>query len=41
LPAGAVVPSLSPHNVIDRAAVVSALRAVSIAPTCDRAGWRS
>ena len=26
LPAGAVVPSLSPHNVADRAAVVSALR---------------
>jgi type IV pilus assembly protein PilM len=35
LPAGAVVPSLSPHNVTDRAAVVSALRAA-----LDRANLR-
>jgi type IV pilus assembly protein PilM len=35
LPAGAVVPSLAPHNVTDRAAVVSALRAA-----LDRANLR-
>ena len=35
LPAGAVIPSLSPHNVTDRAAVVSALRAA-----LDRANLR-
>ena len=35
LPAGAVVPSLSPHNVADRAAVVGALRAA-----LDRANLR-
>jgi type IV pilus assembly protein PilM len=35
LPAGAVVPSLTSHNVVDRAAVAEALRAA-----CDRIGHR-
>jgi type IV pilus assembly protein PilM len=35
LPAGAVVPSLSAHNIVDHDAVVEALRAA-----CDRAGQR-